>query len=332
MAHCIESTDGLVLAGTPAWHGLGIVLPERPTVEEAVKVAGLDWTIELCPVQARGIGSLDGASIDAPDFRAIVRSDTRAVFGMSGSGYVAVPPAQLARLALELGKRVESAGSLRGGRDVFFCLPMSEVRLAGGADVVKQYAFLGGSNDLTGASYLCATDIRVVCRNTFMGASSQASRFRHTAGVIGRLEEAVRAFKNAEDIAHKRGAAMVAMSARPLSADERRDFFLSVYQSAIGRIPSKVETEADSAALDRAKETVSAWVANLDDARQRIGGIGGTAWAAFNAVTQWTDHERRTRRTDGLPDERSARQYSALFGQGAEVKLAAWDGAVALVK
>ena len=37
MAHHITNTDGLVLAGQPAWHGLGTVLPERTDARTALK-------------------------------------------------------------------------------------------------------------------------------------------------------------------------------------------------------------------------------------------------------------------------------------------------------
>lgn len=338
MAHMIESTDGLVLAGEKAWHGLGTVLPSRPTVQEAVQVAKLGWRVETCPIVATGTGALDGETIATDEYRAIIRSDTRAFFGVATDSYVAVQNGTLAQFALDLAgaadARVETAGSLRGGRDVFFLLPTGEIRVgARGQDSVKQYALLGASHDTSGSVFLQATDVRVVCKNTLSLSLSEGGGFRHkhTSNVHARMADAVRSFRAVLAGAEKRAEAVQALADRRLTSDETREFFLSVYSASIGRVPSKVETEADKTARDRAVETVSAWVANLDDARQRIDGIGGSAWAAFNAVSQWTDHEKRTRRTDGLPTESEARQFSALFGQGAEVKSAAWGRALALV-
>lgn len=338
MAHMIESTDGLVLAGEKAWHGLGIVLPQRPTVQEAVEVAKLGWRVETCPLTAHGVGSLDGENVPADGWRAIVRADTRTVFGCATDGYTAVQNGELAQFALDLAgsadAKVETAGSLRGGRDVFFLLPTGEIRVgAKGADVVKRYALLHASHDTSGSVNLIATDIRTVCANTLVQGLAGGGGFRskHTANVHARMSDAVASFRRIVEGGHKRAEAVQALAARPLTADERRDFFLAVYTASIGRIPSKVETEADRTARDRATDTVSAWLANLDDPRQRIDGIGGTAWAAFNAVTQWSDHERRTRRTDGLPTETEARQFSGLFGQGADLKREAWSKALELV-
>ena len=52
MAHLITETDGLMLAGQPAWHGLGTVLPERTDARTALKVAKLDWQVEVAPITA----------------------------------------------------------------------------------------------------------------------------------------------------------------------------------------------------------------------------------------------------------------------------------------
>ena len=52
MAHEITKTDGLVLAGHGAWHGLGTVVADAPSPAAALELAGLDWTVEQWPMYA----------------------------------------------------------------------------------------------------------------------------------------------------------------------------------------------------------------------------------------------------------------------------------------
>ncbi len=69
--------------------------------------------------------------------------------------------------------------------------------------------------------------------------------------------------------------------------------------------------------------------ANFDHELQLIRGIEHSAWAAFNAVSQWVDWERPSRRGDGRTgDER--RFQSALLGAGAELKRKAFALALSM--
>lgn len=57
--------------------------------------------------------------------------------------------------------------------------------------------------------------------------------------------------------------------------------------------------------------------------------VEGTAWAALNAVTRWTDHERPTRgKTEHA--KASNRLRSIWFGDSAQLKQRAWGEAMAL--
>ena len=44
------NVETLFLTREPAWHGLGTILPESPTSEDAIVAAGLDWTVEKKPI------------------------------------------------------------------------------------------------------------------------------------------------------------------------------------------------------------------------------------------------------------------------------------------
>ena len=48
----------------------------------------------------------------------------------------------------------------------------------------------------------------------------------------------------------------------------------------------------------------------------------GTAWALFNGITEWVDHERGTRGGESADAQRFA---SSVWGSGAALKQRAWE-------
>src|SRR6185295_11112852 len=81
-----------------AWHGLGQIVQNYPTSAEAIKHAGLDYTVEK-----RALFTYDNENnaanedtdikipeIDVPDFFATMRTDTEQVLGVVGKDYEVV--------------------------------------------------------------------------------------------------------------------------------------------------------------------------------------------------------------------------------------------------
>jgi hypothetical protein len=62
---------------------------------------------------------------------------------------------------------------------------------------------------------------------------------------------------------------------------------------------------------------------------QNLKGIVGTWWAAYNAVSQWHDHERGR---FGAVTESDARVHSNLFGASSAGKKVAFATALEMVK
>src|SRR5256885_1493065 len=75
----------------PPWHGLGTPVEECLTAHDALVLAGLDWEVQLFPVQARvdrlTPAGVDSKVIDVEDIFAVVRDRDDAVFGLVGSKY-----------------------------------------------------------------------------------------------------------------------------------------------------------------------------------------------------------------------------------------------------
>ena len=63
------------------WHGLGTMVQEAPTSAEALKLAGLDWTVE-----ARDMW-LNGGYEPIPGYKANVRSSDNKVLGVVSDKY-----------------------------------------------------------------------------------------------------------------------------------------------------------------------------------------------------------------------------------------------------
>ena len=88
MAHEIDTTvnanGAAFYAGEPAWHKLGTVVKDAQTSAEAIKLAGLDWTVEQRNVAAAGP---NGEWLPINGTLANVRTDTNAVLGVVSSFY-----------------------------------------------------------------------------------------------------------------------------------------------------------------------------------------------------------------------------------------------------
>lgn len=96
------------------WHGLGTQVEEAPTSADALRLAGLDWTVQRKPIQVCG-----GRKVD--NFFANVRSSDGAVLGVVSDRYQVVQNAEAfaftdALIGGEGQVHYETAGSLMGGR------------------------------------------------------------------------------------------------------------------------------------------------------------------------------------------------------------------------
>jgi phage/plasmid-like protein (TIGR03299 family) len=336
MSHQITKKDKVVLAGKPAWHGLGIVLPDAPTVKKALKVAELDWEIEQAPLYA--LVDQDGkkARITIEDHVANVRADTSEVLAVVGKGYKPVQNKELAEFILEVSDKnkdlvtLESAGSIRGGRRVWF-LAHTNTMFDIKGDEVSPYLMFGAGHDGKMQVWLGGTCVRVVCANTYTAAMFElnqkaseglAMKIRHAGNIQSKLTEAretlKRGIKGLEEWKMRAGALARKKFGRE---KELLAFFAEVWEAQWGMIPTgkKIKDKKDQRKHDKAKRTMAQWLANMDDERQGGAKIAGTYWQALNAVTQYADHEATVRRVGDATTEQ-ARRWSNMFGRSAGLK------------
>lgn len=324
MAHGITNTDSVGIVGTRGWHGLGKPLPAGLDARSGFQHLGIDWPVELAPVYAevqRGVDE-DGnpilRRIRLEGHRAHIRMDNDTPLGVVTDGYQQVTNADLADLLDSLAGQdaantLESAGSLFGGRRVFGCIRLpTSIRV--GADIVETFVVVSNGNGGFAGLNIYPTSIRPECNNMLRWSERDLGKgitFRHS----GDMSEKVKQARVAMGLAQREVLAFEkqvhALAAAKLSTGQVRDFMAIAYDDTFGLLPDRAEQpEAYEKLSAKRAEVLARWVANLEDKRQQVAGIQGSAWQALNAITQWHDHERGRMKADS-----EQRLHSNLFGQ-----------------
>lgn len=184
-----------------AWHGLGHIVEDYPTSQEALKFAGLDYTVEKRKLYtlAHQLYNADTEveRVAVSNHRATVRTDTEVVLGVVGKDYQVVQNVDAFSFFDSIvggeGIQYETAGALGKGERIFITVKLPNYIHVGHDDVLEQYLFLTTSHDGYGSITAAFTPIRVVCNNTLNAAlrnHSHAIKIRHTASAQERLEQA----------------------------------------------------------------------------------------------------------------------------------------------
>ncbi|MGN7706885.1 DUF932 domain-containing protein [Chryseobacterium sp. 22543] len=190
-----------------AWHGLGQIIQDYPTSEEAIKFAGLDYEVTKSPLYTKGSGILQTAEgiefqeneTEVPNYFANIRMDNNAVLGVVGKDYQIIQNRDTftffdAIVGGNDGILYETAGALGQGERIFITAKLPDyIRVGNGDDITEKYIFLTTSHDGSGSITAAFTPIRIVCQNTLNASlrnMSNVVRIKHTAGAKERLENA----------------------------------------------------------------------------------------------------------------------------------------------
>jgi phage/plasmid-like protein (TIGR03299 family) len=239
--------------------------------------------------------------------------------------------------------RVESAGSLRGGRRIWTLL-RTETMTVNDNDAVVPYVLCFSSHDGTSSVEFMPTSIRVVCNNTLTAArnhargNNQRFHFRHTQGLMDRLDSAASDMRMCFTNVRAWMARCDERSRVNWSSSDVQEFFVKVYEELWSNIPSDADMALDSSlpeyadievptAAKRARtrhakavKTVAEWSQLFDRSEEQH--ITASPWKAANAVTNWLDHDSRVvmRKGSTHESEGEARIHNNLFGTTAAQK------------
>ena len=285
------------------WHGLGSVLDEAECYDwpAACRKAGLDWRVELVPLQTADTNA-------AVEHRGVRRSTDQKVLGVVGPRYTPLQneaafgwftPFLDAREA-----RLETAGSLRGGARVWVLAKIARDPLViAPGDEVEKYLLLSHGHDGSLAVRVGFTPVRCVCSNTLaMAHGSDASkliRLRHSKSLPANL-------------ANVREVVNVANQAFEATAEQyRRLARTDINQRDLRRYVKRVLKVGDQDAPSARTANVIERVIELAETGRGndLPSVRGTWWTAYQGLNEYVGYVRGR--------NPATRLDSLWFGEGA---------------
>ncbi|MGL5858782.1 MAG: DUF932 domain-containing protein [Angustibacter sp.] len=329
MTHHIETHGNLaavVFARQDAWHRLGTTVAGQAfTAEEAMRLGHLGgWDVRKVPLTADVPDGGGVTTLDVPAFATVRTSPFThrpEALGVVGSGYLPLQNEEHAEflnlLADASGAVFDTAGSLREGRQVFVTMRLPETLLIGGTDRVDLNIAALNSHDGSSAFRLVVTPVRVVCANTQAAALRDhvsSWSIRHTRNA----KAAVQAARDALGLTFAYAEAFQAEADRLLEQEMTDAQFVDLIRATFGTAREDAPGRVRQASGDRLTT-----LRRLFHHAETQAGIRGTAWAGYQAVTEYVDHFAPVR-TKVAPDNARAQRLLTTEGP-ARIKRAAWD-------
>lgn len=304
------------------WHGLGTVVTDYPTSEEALRFAQLNYEVEKRPVfvNSSNIENLPENFERVPDTYATVRTDNNAVLGVVGKDYKIIQNRDAFTFFDEIvggdGILYETAGALGNGERVFITAKLPDYIKVGNNDLVEQYVFLTTSHDGSGSIIAAFTPIRVVCNNTLNLAlrhKSNVVKIRHTANAKDRLKEAHKVMGMVNTLAPQLEE-LFNRWANVRISDAQVKNLIQRAMCPNKEVLSKLEAgklDDTSTAFKNICDRVFEYAMTSDT--QQLETTKGTLFGAYNAVTGYFQNVRSYKDAD-------AKMNSIIYGGTAQIR------------
>jgi len=292
------------------WHGLGVILDKPPKVEDAIKMAGLDWDVMLQPAYS----VVAGEQVELPA-RATIRSTNNSVLGVVGPSYTVVQNSTAFDFFQPFVDKgiadLVTAGSLKDGKRVWVLakIKADPAEIVPG-DTVERYILLSNSHDGTLAVRCGFTTVRVVCCNTLAAAHDAASskllRVRHTKNAEFALDKIQEIMNVAQGEFEATTEQFKALARANVVTTDLQEYVRRVFK------PKVILPGTEGEALDKADRLCSKIIPLFESGRgAEIKGVKGTMWGAYNAISEYATWDRG-RSTD-------TRMDSLWFGDSANI-------------
>lgn len=261
------------------WHGIGSVIEDAPTSEDAIKMAKLDWKVKQYAVKANGV-TLD-------NYFANIRTDKNIPLGVVKGRYKIVQNVEAFDFVddivgnKEVPCRYETAGSLFNGKRIFLLVKLPNKELLG--DDVENYLFFTNSHDGTSSLMAGITNVRVVCNNTLQMAIKGSKRTwscRHTMNIVEKKQQAKESL----------GLAVKYM-------DSMNDMAEKLYQIKIDEETFFRNLFDNSNMAEKNKEEMIERIHLIYNEKDDLQNFKGTGWGMYNAIADYVSNTTPLRMT-----------------------------------
>jgi len=319
MDYVTERANGqreAAFAFKPPWWDVGFKVTDHAmTSEEIRQKALIDWLVEQHPVYVHRVDENHQVIHQQVDGQvANCRSDNNEILGIVSEKYKVVQNFEafdfVDSLHMDGIIKYESAGSLKGGKFVWMLAKMPQEFEVVAGDKLEQYILFTTAHDGSRAVRVLPTSVRVVCWNTLSLATAKESKglsIRHKGNIMDKLDDARKCIMTAQnkfDEFHQ--------TARKLATAK---FDIKQLKGMTELLFPREKGKNDTR---RAKARASILSAFTDDP-QNIDGVRGTAWAAFNAITQHVDHNSGYKGSN-TAEKAEAKMDSVLLGANSRLK------------
>jgi phage/plasmid-like protein (TIGR03299 family) len=284
-------TDGIMMQGNAAWHGLGQVVDGTLPAREAFTRANALFEVDKAPLYFKN--PVTGEMAEDDQRCATYRTDTGDKLGTVSLGYEVIQNEQLCQFAEMLRDDVEmeTVVVLKGGAKIAF-----SARILGtDADVVKGdtiHRRLNGylSHDGTTSFGGMFSNIRIVCQNTLGWAMQDADKhgkqfkISHTKLGVSQIDATLRSIDVARQTFAKEVEDYKRMAETPMDFDSYRTWLTSLYN-----MPSVKQEDGTlrPGTIEDSKvkwnKLRNAWAGGFGT---NIDGVSDTVWGAYNAITE----------------------------------------------
>ena len=274
MAHEVET---MAYAGEVPWHGLGVKVIDDLTPEQMMEKAGLDWTVEKKPA----LVELDSGEKIKTGLYGLIRSSDNKVLTTVGEDWSPVQNAEAMGFfhdfVMEGNMKMHTAGSLRGGKNVWALAKVDNDFEVFGGDKVESYLLFSNPHEYGKSIDIRFTPIRVVCNNTLtmaLGTNGNSVRVDHRKEFDAILVKSTLLSASQQMEEYKNVAEL--LGSKRYEEDKVKEYFGHVFgfTGKTNELSRTAKKAYDVLETQPGAEFQS-----------------GSWWQALNAVTYLTDHE-----------------------------------------
>jgi phage/plasmid-like protein (TIGR03299 family) len=309
-----------------AWHGLGQIVENAMTSEEAMKLANLDYQVDKALVSF--ISNQELTYHDVDGYYATYRTDTKQCLGLVKSRYEIVQNQDAFGFfdaIIDRGEAIfETAGALGNGERIFLTAKLPDDFEVGG-EKIEKYIMLTNSHDGTSSVIAGFTNVRIVCNNTLqaaLGSLSNKVSISHISGAKDRIKEASKVMGIQSTYTQAVSENFNRMVDRKMTEGEINDFITKVMTPEYLQAKTAEEEKEMSTRL---KNTIDATLQfTLTHPTQTTEAANMSLWGAYNGISGYFNYIK--------PFKNGEDKFkSQLFGQGNVKMLKAFSEANAIL-